>query len=106
MHRKSWTLAFKLENDHAGIVTRGENVQAGMGGNHPKSVMFTPKSVQTSALGHVPNPDGFVFGVGHDEVLSGMENHAGDVVVVTPTSVHFPSLKKERKIETCNFTIR
>ena len=76
MHRKSWTFAFKLEHNHSGIMSGSENVQAGMSSDDPKSVMFASKSVETSTLGHIPNPDGLVFGVGDNKILTGMENHA------------------------------
>ncbi len=56
--------------------------------------MLSPEGVQTCALGHVPHPDGLVLRVGHDQVLTRMENHAGHVVVVPTASVNLPSLKR------------
>ena len=66
--------------------------------NHPKPVMFSSESVETSSLGHIPNPDGFIFWVRNDDILSWVKNHTRNVVVVTSASVNFPSLKKSKKI--------
>ena len=82
-----------LENDHSGIVTGGKDVEGRMSSNNPKSVVLSSEGVQARALGHVPNPDGLVLRVGHDQVLTGMENHAGYVVVVATASVNLPGLK-------------
>ena len=65
---------------------------SGMVGQQDKQNPYSPESVQASSLGRVPNPDGFVLAVGHDEVLARMENNARNVVVVTAASVDFPSL--------------
>ena len=70
-----------------------ENVQAGMSSDDPKSVMFASKSVETSTLGHIPNPDGLVLGVGEDQLLPRVEDGAGHVVVVTTARVHLPGLQ-------------
>ena len=66
MNRESGALAFKLEDDHAGVVPGGEDVQAGVGGDDPKAVVLAPEGVETSTLGHIPYADRLVLGVGHD----------------------------------------
>ena len=74
-------------------MTGGKDVEGRMSGNNPKSIVLSSEGVQERALGHVPDPDGLVFRVGHDQVLTGMENHAGYVVVVATASVNLPGLK-------------
>ena len=39
-------------------------------------------------------PDALVLTVGEDELLSGVEDGAADIVVVPAASVHLPGLKK------------
>ena len=91
--------ATQVVHDHSGVVTSGKNVQVGMRGNHPKAVVFSSESVETSTFGHVPNTNRLVFGIGHNQVLSGMEDDAGDVVVMTTTSVNFPGLQKKNMVK-------
>jgi hypothetical protein len=49
-------LALQLEDDHAGIVTRGKQVEAGMPGDDPEAVVLAAKCVEAIALAHVPHP--------------------------------------------------
>lgn len=44
-------------------------------------------------LAHVPDADALVLRVTHDQLLPGMEDAAGHVVVVTATRVHLPCLR-------------
>jgi hypothetical protein len=60
----------------------------------PPRIPVLPKGMKTSSLGHVPDTDGLVFGIGHNQILSWMEDHTRHVVVMTTTSVNFPCLKK------------
>ena len=50
------TLSLQLEDDHAGVVARGKQVEGGMAGNDPETVVLTPEGVQAVALAHVPHP--------------------------------------------------
>ena len=56
--------------------------------------MLTVKSVSGTVLplAHVPDPDAFVLGVTENELLSGVKQTAGHVVIVTTAGVHFPGL--------------
>lgn len=58
----------------------------------PKSVMFPSKGLNTSALRHIPSPNGLVLAVADDEVLSGVEHNTGYVVGVSAQRVYFPGL--------------
>ncbi len=49
-------LPLQLEDDHAGVVSRGKQVQGGMAGNHPEAVVLAAEGVQTVPLAHVPHP--------------------------------------------------
>lgn len=60
--------------------------------HHPESVVFPSESVETGSLCQVPDSDALVFAVAHDDVLSRVEEHTGNVVVVTSTRVNFPRL--------------
>ena len=73
----------------------GEEVEGGVGGDDPESVVLPPEGVQAGPLGRVPHPDGLVLGVGDDQVLPRVEDDAGHVVVVAAASVNFPSLERQ-----------
>jgi hypothetical protein len=60
--------------------------------------------VQAGPLAHVPDSDGLVLTVGEDELLPGVEDGAGDVVIVASTGVNLPGLNREIvSIEKPNF---
>ena len=77
----------------------GEEVEGGVGGDDPESVVLPPEGVQAGPLGRVPHPDGLVLGVGDDQVLPRVEDDAGHVVIVAAASVHFPSLERKRNFQ-------
>lgn len=54
--------------------------------------MLPTEGVQTRALGHVPDADGLVLTVGDNQLVSRVEQYAGNVVVVPATCVYFPCL--------------
>ena len=64
-----------------------------MSSHNPKPVMFPPEGVKTGSLGRVPNPNGLVFAVGDNQVLTRVKDDAADVVVMAATRVNLPSLK-------------
>ena len=85
-------LAFQLEDNHAGVVSGGKEVEGGVGRHDPEPVVIATERLEGGALGHVPNTDRLVLGVGQDQLLTRVEGHAGHVVVVTAASVDLPSL--------------
>ena len=91
-HGVDGTFAFEFENDHAVVVSGGEQVQRGMHGEDPEAIVLPSEGVDHHALGHVPDANRFVFAVGQDQILSRVENDAGNVVVVASAGVHFPGL--------------
>ena len=83
-------LALELEHDHAAVVPRREKVHLGVRGEDPESIVLAAKRLRPGALGHVPDANGLVLRVGDDDVLPGVEHHAGDVVDVPAQRVHLP----------------
>ena len=49
-------LTLQLEDDHAGVVARGKEIEGGMAGNDPEAVVLPPEGVEAVPLAHVPNP--------------------------------------------------
>ena len=70
------SLTLKLENDHAIVMTRGEQTERGMRGDHPIAIVFTSERVQTGAFGHVPHANRLVLRVAHNQLLLGVKYHA------------------------------
>ena len=87
--------AFQFEDDHAGIMAGGKEIEGGVAGNHPEPVILPPERVKASPLGHVPDADAFILAVAQDELLSRVEAGAADIVVVAPAGVHLPRLGEE-----------
>lgn len=74
-----------------------------MGPQDPEAIMITPKRLNSGPLGHVPHPDALVLRVGKDELLTWMEDGAGDVVVVAAACIQLPCLglwRGKRKMAT------
>lgn len=84
-----------LEDDHSTVMASSKEVQGGVGGQHPETVMLTAEGVEADPLGHVPYPDGFVLRVGEDQLLSWMKHDAGHIVVVATAGIHLPGLQKQ-----------
>ena len=63
---------------------------------HAPPVVVPPEGVQTHALGKVPHPYTLVLAVAEEQVLAGVEQHRGHVVVVPATRVHLPRLFTNR----------
>ena len=67
---------------------------------HTHLMVISPPQIQTppplcqahSPLGHLPHTDALVLGVTEDELLSGVEQHTGYIVVMSATCVHLPGL--------------
>mmetsp|Transcript_26211 Transcript_26211/g.43398 ORF Transcript_26211/g.43398 Transcript_26211/m.43398 type:complete len:259 (+) Transcript_26211:2337-3113(+) len=55
------TLAFQLEDDHASVVTSGQQVAVLVHSEDPEAIMLAPESLNTLALRHVPHANGLVF---------------------------------------------
>lgn len=53
--------------------------------------MLSPEGLHGRPLGKVPDPDGFVFTTGDDELVLGVEQSSGNIVEVSSTRVDFPS---------------
>ena len=51
------SLALQLEDDHAGVVARREQVERRVARDHPEAVMLTAEGVQAVPLAHVPHPN-------------------------------------------------
>ena len=49
-------LTLQLEDDHAGVVARGKEIEGGMAGNDPEAVVLPPEGVEAVPLAHVPHP--------------------------------------------------
>lgn len=61
--------------------------------------MLPAEGLQCSSLGHVPYANGLVFTIGEDQLLTRMENGGRDIVVVSSTSIHFPTFCFYRRIK-------
>ena len=49
------SLALQLEDDHTGVVAGREEVEGGVAGDDPETVVLPAEGVQAVALAHVPN---------------------------------------------------
>ena len=90
--RERGTLALELEDDHAPVVARGEQVGVGMRGKDPEAVVLAPEGLHALPLRHVPHADRLVLRVGHDQFLLRMEKGTRHVVDVPAQRVHLPRL--------------
>ena len=86
------TLPLQLEDNHTRIVTCGQQILRAMGGKDPESVALTTEGLYTDTLGHVPNADAAILGVGNDKVMLGVEQTARNIVGVTTEGVDLPRL--------------
>lgn len=84
------TFSLQLEDDHSGVVPRGEQVQVGVRRQHPEPVVFPPERVQVVSLRHVPDANALVLAVGQEEFLAWVEQDARDVVVMSAACVDLP----------------
>ena len=78
-------LVLQLEDNHPPVVTRSEQIEAGVAGEDPEPVVLPPEGVEAGPLVHVPDSEELVLGVRQVQVLTRMKDGAGDVVVVTST---------------------
>ena len=92
-HGVGGSLPLQLEDDHPAVVTGSEQVESGVAGQDPEPVVLSPEGVEAGPLAHVPHSDGLVLAVGEDQLLPGVEDGAGDVVVVAAARVHLPGLQ-------------
>mmetsp|Transcript_23864 Transcript_23864/g.42558 ORF Transcript_23864/g.42558 Transcript_23864/m.42558 type:complete len:426 (+) Transcript_23864:695-1972(+) len=90
--RERRTLPLQFKDNHARVVACSQEVHLRVGSQHPEPIMLPSEGVDTETLRHVPNADGFVLGIGHDQVLATVEHHARHVVGVAAEGVHFPGL--------------
>ena len=97
-HGVGGPLPLQLEDDHPPVVTRGEQIEAGVAGEDPEPVVLPPEGVEAGPLAHVPDSDGLVLGVGQDQFLTRMKDGAGDVVVVASACVNLPGLQINNKL--------
>lgn len=63
-----------------------------MSPQHPETVVVPAEGLDTGPFGHVPHTDTLVLRVGQDELLAGVEDSTGHIVVVAPAGVQFPCL--------------
>lgn len=61
-----------------------------MSAQHPEAIVVPAEGLDSGPLGHVPHPDALVLRVGQDELLTGVEDSAGHVVVVAAARVQLP----------------
>mmetsp|Transcript_19296 Transcript_19296/g.34408 ORF Transcript_19296/g.34408 Transcript_19296/m.34408 type:complete len:239 (-) Transcript_19296:494-1210(-) len=88
--RRPFTL--QLEHYHTTVVASRQKVHLRVGAQDPKPVMLPAEGLHSGALRHVPHPNTLVLRVGHNNVLTGVEHHAGDVVDMPAQGVHLPGL--------------
>ena len=65
--------ALKLEHHHTVVVASGEQVDFGVSGNDPESVVFALKALDRSALVQIPNTNRLVLTNGKNQILVGVE---------------------------------
>eukprot|EP00962_Isochrysis_galbana_P057468 scaffold29832_cov112-Isochrysis_galbana.AAC.7 len=90
--REGWPLALQLEDDHAPVVSRGEEVRLLVDRQDPETVVLAAKRLHPLPLRHVPHTDGLVLRVGDDELLLWVEERARHIVDVSAQRVNLPSL--------------
>lgn len=93
MRGEGGTLALQLEDNHAAVVPRREEVDLGVCRHDPEAVVLPAEGLDPLPLAHVPDPYRLILRVGDDEVLSSVEEDAGDIVGVAPEGVHLPGLR-------------
>ena len=69
-----------------------KNVLFRMGSHDPEPVVVSAKSMETGALGHVPDPNGFIFRVGQNQILRRMKKNTRHIIEMAPQSIHLPAL--------------
>ena len=82
----------ELEDDHARVMPRRDQVLLWVHRKHPESVVLAPERLNTHALLDVPDADGAVLRVRDDEVVLRVEHDTADVVRVSAQRVHLPRL--------------
>ena len=63
-----------------------------MSRQYPETFMLATECVKTLALGHVPDANCLVFGVGNNQLGTRVEQNARNVVVVATTGVNLQAL--------------
>ena len=89
---KRGSFPLELEDDQTIVVSSSEEIQMRMGSQYPEPVVLSSESLNGGTLGHVPNPDGLVFTVRKNELVSRVEERHRYVVEMTSTGVDFPRL--------------
>mmetsp|Transcript_9412 Transcript_9412/g.32760 ORF Transcript_9412/g.32760 Transcript_9412/m.32760 type:complete len:512 (+) Transcript_9412:1111-2646(+) len=92
VRRARRALPLQLEHDHARVVASRQQVHVGVRAEDPEAVVLAAERLHAGALAHVPHADGLVLGIGHDDVLPGVEHDARHVVHVAAQRVHLPRL--------------
>ncbi len=70
----------------------GEQVQIGMGGKHPESIILASPRLRCVLFCHVPDANGLVLRITDDQVTFGMKYYTRHIVGVTAHGIHFPGL--------------
>ena len=73
-------------------LTSCKQVEVRVSPQHPEAIVIPPEGLHSRPFGHVPNTDALVFRVGQDELLAGVEDGTGHVVVVTTARIELPRL--------------
>lgn len=68
-----------------------EQVDLGVGSNHPESVQVALERLYRRSLVQVPYSDRLVFANGKNEVLVGVEETGGCVLEMAAAGIDFPS---------------
>ena len=110
MDGKSGPFAFELEHDESTVVTYigrisakgsldaccdrtgSKQVEIGVCGKDPESVVFSPEGLDCGALCKVPYTDCLVLATRNDEFVFRMEERVGHIVKVPSARVDLPSL--------------
>ena len=68
----------------------GEQVNLGVGSNHPESIQVALERLYRSPLVQIPYSNCFVFTNGKDQVLVRMEETSGCVLEMAAAGIDFP----------------
>ena len=85
-------LALELEDHDTVVVARSEEVDLGMGGDDPETVVFALEGLDRCPLIQIPDSERLVLADGQDEILMRVEQTPRSILKVATASVDFPGL--------------
>lgn len=60
--------------------------------------MFPSVGMKTGSLSHVPDADRFVLTIGKNKLMLGLEQNAGDIIIVATACIYFPCLQGKKTV--------